>query len=141
MKDIIVGVDRSETARTAAKHAAELAAAYRANLHVVMCVERGASHEVTVGSDRFRTSWLADAEQFLTDVTRSLPHDQVTQSVALGDPAKMLCEEAERLEARAIVVGNRRAQGVSRVLGSVAGDVTKHAPCDVMVANTCNGNA
>jgi nucleotide-binding universal stress UspA family protein len=49
----------------------------------------------------------------------------------------MLCEEATRLEARAIVVGNRRVQGMSRVLGSVAADVTRQAPCDVVVANTC----
>ena len=59
-------------------------------------------------------------------------------TVGVGDPAKMLCEEAGRLGAQAIVVGNRRVQGMSRVLGSVAGDVTKMAPCDVMVANTCD---
>lgn len=137
MKDIIVGIDRSETARRAAQQAAELATAFGTNLHLVMCVERGSSHEIAVGSDRFRTDWLADAEMFLTDVARSLPHATVTHTVGLGDPAKMLCEEASRLDARAIVVGNRRVQGASRVLGSVAGDVTRQAPCDVMVANTC----
>jgi len=137
MKDIIVGVDRSETARKAAERAAELAVAYRANLHVVMCVDRGSSHEIVVGSDRFHTDWLTEAEMFLTDLTRTLPHDQVTHTVGLGDPAKMLCEEASRLDARAIVIGNRRVQGVTRVLGSVAGDVTRQAPCDVVVAHTC----
>jgi nucleotide-binding universal stress UspA family protein len=136
MKDIIVGVDHSETARTAAERAAELAAAYRTNLHVVMCVDRGPTHDLTIGSDRFHTNWLSDAETFLADVTRTLPHDQVTHTVGLGDPAKMLCEEASRLDARAIVVGNRRVQGMTRVLGSVAGNVTRRAPCDVVVANT-----
>lgn len=139
MKDIIVGIDRSETARAAATRAAELAAAFGTNLHVVMCVDRGGSTDLTVGADRFHTDWLSEAEMFLSDVARTLPHDRVTHTVGLGDPAKMLCEEAGRLDARAIVVGNRRVQGMSRVLGSVAGDVTRNAPCDVVVANTCAG--
>jgi nucleotide-binding universal stress UspA family protein len=48
----------------------------------------------------------------------------------------VMCEEARRLEARMIVVGNRRVQGAARVLGSIASDVAKHAPCDVYIANT-----
>jgi nucleotide-binding universal stress UspA family protein len=137
MKDIVVGVDRSDTARTAAERAAELAAAYRTNLHIVMCVERGPVTEFSVGSDHFHIDRFSEADQFLADVARKLPHDRITHAVGVGDPAKMLCEEAGRLGAQAIVVGNRRVQGMSRVLGSVAGDVTKMAPCDVMVANTC----
>ena len=35
-----------------------------------------------------------------------------------------------------IVVGNRRVQGVSRVLGSIASDVLRRAPCDVLIVNT-----
>jgi nucleotide-binding universal stress UspA family protein len=136
MKDIVVGIDRSQTAHRAAERAAELAAAFGTNLHLVMCVERGRSSQITVGGDQFRTDWLAEAEQFLADAARGLPHDQITYSVGRGDPAEVLCEEAERLDARAIVVGNRRVQGMSRVLGSVAGDVTKRAPCDVLIANT-----
>jgi nucleotide-binding universal stress UspA family protein len=136
MEDIVVGVDRSESARRAALAAAELAAAYRTNLHVVMCVERRSPVEVGVGSERFRADWLAEAEQFLADLVRSLPHDATTYGVGIGDPATTLCDEAKRLNARAIVVGNRRVQGAARVLGSVAGDVTRRAPCDVLVANT-----
>lgn len=137
MKDIIVGVDRSQTARIAATRAAELAKAYGVNLHLVMCTDRGPTHQISVGSDRFQIDWLADAELYLSDVARTLPHDRISHTVGLGDPAKMLCEEAGRLDATAIVVGNRRVQGVSRVLGSIAGDVTRQAPCDVVVANTC----
>jgi nucleotide-binding universal stress UspA family protein len=140
VKDIVVGVDQTETARSAAERAAELAAAYNTNLHLVMCVERGKTVEMNVGGDRFRSDWLADAELALDDIARQLPHEQVTVAVGLGDPAKMLCEEADRLQARAIVVGNRRVQGASRILGNVAGDVTRNAPCDVLVANTCNGS-
>lgn len=137
MNDIVVGIDRSETARRAAHRAAELAAAYGANLHLVMCVERTAPIEFGVGSDRFRIDALSEADAFLLDVRQTLQCEQATRTVGLGDPAATLCEEAERLDARAIVVGNRRVQGMSRVLGSVAGDVTKSSPCDVLVVNTC----
>ena len=44
--------------------------------------------------------------------------------------------EAERLEADVIVVGNRRMQGVSRLLGSVANEVAHNAPCDVLIVKT-----
>lgn len=136
MKDIVVGIDRSETSRLAARRAAELAAAYGTNLHMVMCVEPGWVTEQQVGSDHFRFDPISEAERFLDDVRRNLEHDSITRAVVTGDPAKILCEEAARLDAQAIVVGNRRVQGVARVLGSVAGNVTRTAPCAVLVANT-----
>ena len=64
------------------------------------------------------------------------PTIRLPRPSALGSPATATCEEATRLQAQTIVVGNRRVQGVTRVLGSVAADVTKHAPCDVLIANT-----
>lgn len=139
MNDIVVGIDKSDTSKRAALKAAELAAAFDTNLHVVMCVDKGRSVEMEVGSDRFHLDSLAEAEQFLQSTAQGLPHDQFTTAAFHGDPAKVLCEEAERLDARAIVVGNRRVQGVARVLGSIASDVNRHAPCDVYVAHTSAG--
>lgn len=138
MNDVIVGIDRSETAYRAAVAAAEFAAAHRANLHIVMCVDRTRPINMTVGADTFHTNAVSDAEQFLASVACRLPHDSITHAVGFADPAQMLCEEADRLDARAIVVGNRRVQGISRVLGSVASDVTRQAPCAVLIANTCS---
>lgn len=136
MGSIVVGVDRSETARRAAERAAELAGGLGANLHLVMCAERTKGVSMSVGSDTFHTDWLSDAQQFLKDLGRSLPLDDVTSSVSDADPADAIVEEADRLDAELIVVGNKRVQGLARVLGSVAGDVMKHAHCDVYVANT-----
>jgi nucleotide-binding universal stress UspA family protein len=136
MNDIIVGVDRSDTARKAAETAASMAAKSDANLHLVMCVKRGSTHAVNVGGDSFHIDWLSEAEAFLHGLRGTLPHDEITCTVSLDSPATAMCEEATRLEARTIVVGNRRVQGVTRVLGSVAADVTQHAPCDVLIANT-----
>ena len=122
MNDIIVGVDQSATARKAAESAAEIAAKCGTNLHLVTCVKGGDA--------------TSAASTFLDQLARELGHDRITSKVGIGDVAEIICEEATRLDARMIVVGNVRVQGVTRVLGSIALDVAKHAPCDVLIANT-----
>ncbi len=136
MGSIVVGVDRSDTARRAAERAAAFAAELGADVHLVMCAERAKGVQMNVGSDTFHSDWLSDAQQFLAELGRRLPVENVTSAVSDGDPATAICEAAERLDARLIVVGNKRVQGIGRVLGSVAGDVIKQAHCDVYVANT-----
>jgi nucleotide-binding universal stress UspA family protein len=139
MNDIIVGIDRSKTAATALAKATALAEAQRANLHIVMCVDRSKPIEINIGTDRFHSDFLSDASEFIDEAARRTG-GSTTTAVGMGDPAEFLCEEARRLEARTIVVGNRRAQTMARVLGTVAADVVKQAPCDVLVANTCVGS-
>ena len=136
MNDIVVGADRSRRARRALLVATEIAQATGANLHVVTCVDKAKPVAMDVGSDSFHADPIAEARQVLSSLTNTLPYDKVTTAVESGDPAKTLCAEAERLGASMIVVGNKRVQGAARVLGSVAGDVLKHAPCHVLVADT-----
>ena len=71
----------------------------------------------------------------VADQLRDVVHLISTNSLQ-AKPAVALVEEAERLEARVIVVGNRRSQGLGRVLGSVASGVVAHAPCDVYIVKT-----
>lgn len=61
---------------------------------------------------------------------------EVTTAVGSGKAADVICSEAERVGAELIVVGNKRTQGVSRVLGAVAAKVLSHTPCDVYIAHT-----
>lgn len=137
MNDVIIGIDRSETAARALAKAAALAGALQVNLHIVTCVDRKAPVEFQVGSDQFRFDSLSQARKFLEDAgAGASPDGSFTTAVGDGDPAEYLCEEAARLQARVIVVGNRRVQSLARVLGTVASDVVKHAPCDVLVAHT-----
>ena len=141
MHDVVVGIDRSETASRALARAAEIAAALDLNLHVVTCADRTKSVDFAVGSEHFEADWREDATQFLESaIIRAGVHGSHTTRVGAGDPADFLCAEARRLEARVIVVGNRRVQSVSRVLGTVAADVIKKAPCDVLVAHTNIGD-
>ena len=134
MNEILVGVDRSDRARAAAERAATIAAGVDATLHVIMCVDKEGAG--VSSSDGTLPAKAAENKQFLEQLCAELPHQRVTNSVASGDPASVLCDEATRLSAQMIVVGNRRVQGVASALGSVARDVTKHAPCDVLIANT-----
>ncbi|MFC9354192.1 universal stress protein [Arthrobacter sp. NPDC057013] len=135
---IIVGVDGSGTARKAAEVARDLAAALGARLHVVSAFDTDRTEVFGSGSDRWIVSDAGEAEKVARDVAAGLAAGEldITYSSARGKPAEALVREADRLEARMIVVGNRRMQGLGRVLGSVANSVAHSASCDVYIANT-----
>lgn len=128
-KIVLVGVDGSDSSRRAARRAAELAADMGAVLHVMMASERSPLHRAGASDVAEAT-----ARQVAAELTGLVAH--VTSSPLEGKPALALVEEADRLGADVIVVGNRGAQGVGRVLGSVASAVVAHAPCDVFVVKT-----
>ena len=137
MNEIVVGVNESDTARKAAEVAAQLAADTQSELHVVMCVSRSAKN-LHVGGESWHMDSVADAEQFIASLARGLDPPAVSHTISFDDPADALCTAAEKRQARMIVVGNKRVQGASRVLGSVAIDVLRRACCDVLVANTAS---
>ena len=56
--------------------------------------------------------------------------------MAEGKPADVLLDTARELDAELIVVGNRRMQGFSRVLGAIANEIVHRAPCDVLLVKT-----
>lgn len=137
MNEIIVGVDGSATARMAADEAVELANAYERPLHIVTSMSRTSSQEVQGGGEKWRIDSIGVAEDTLKALAGELKAKvPVTFSVLLDDPATGLCNEATRLQASVIVVGNKRVQGAARVLGSIAGDVAKRAPCNVLIVHT-----
>jgi nucleotide-binding universal stress UspA family protein len=135
---IIVGVDGSETALKAAEVAARLAASTGARLHVVTAYKPAEGGVIAVGSDEFVYSSadtaLGVAQVATTHIAADV--DEVTAEAVPGKPQDVLIDEAKRLEAWLIVVGNRRMQGLGRMLGSIASDVAHHAPCDVYIAKT-----
>ncbi len=134
---IVVGVDGSGTAKKAAGAARDLAAAVGASLHVVSAFDSDRTEVFGSGSDRWIVSDADGAENVARTVADSLTGEvKVTYSAARGKPAEALIKEAERLDARMIVVGNRRMRGIGRVLGSVANSVAHNATCDVYIANT-----
>lgn len=135
-KNILVGVDGSDSAQRAAEVAAGLASATGATLHIVTAVdEKGAPADLPEGMRPLSPGERAEA--IATQVAESLSYDGTVQaSPAPGKPADALVQVAKEIDADLIVVGNRRVQGISRVLGSVATDVAHHAPCDVYIVKT-----
>jgi nucleotide-binding universal stress UspA family protein len=139
MTTFVVGIDGSETAAKAAERAGEYARATSGRVHVVCAyTARRAATVVQVGSDHFDVSELTTAEQIAEQQAAAFRAAGIEATSAVGDgkPATVILEEAERVDADVIVVGNRRMQGVTRVLGAVANEVVHHAPCDVLVVKT-----
>lgn len=136
---VVVGAFDSPTGRRAVERAVEIARSTGAPLHIVTAVKSGRTRVIDgPGTDTWVVGDGDAARLFLQDL--ALMWDDLDTSVACveGKPSEALVREAERHGASLIVVGNRRMQGASRVLGAIANDVAHHASCDVYVAHTNN---
>jgi nucleotide-binding universal stress UspA family protein len=133
---VVVGVDGSESARKAAEAARDLAVSLGASLHIVTAFEFETAETFGAGSDTVRISNADSAEHVARSLGNGVQGLEISHSAARGKPADALIKEAIRLDARLIVVGNRRMRGIGRLLGSVANSVAHNAPCDVYIANT-----
>jgi nucleotide-binding universal stress UspA family protein len=143
---IVVGTDGSSTADRAVDKAGELAAALGVPLHVVMSY-----HAVTGGASLAAASGVvidpvaanegvdAHAKSVVAGATDRLLDAGVKVSghVCAGEPAETLIAVARDVGAQMIVVGNRGMLGARRVLGSVPNRVSHHAPCCVLIVQTC----
>jgi nucleotide-binding universal stress UspA family protein len=135
---IIVGVDGSETSMKAARTAAQLAAGLSAELRVVTAHATDNAEVVRIGNDKWYLSDSATAEKVAKQAAGDLATEGLHTSYAAlhGKPQDVLIEEAERVNAQLIVVGNVGMKGLGRVLGSVATSVAQRASCDVYIAKT-----
>ncbi len=135
---IIVGVDGSETALHAAQRAGELARSLGVSLHCVCAYDKDRHFTVSAGSDEWDVTSHDQAQQVANQAATGPTASgvEVTWAGVVGKPADVLVHEAERLGASVIVVGNRRMQGMGRVLGSVANSVAHRASCDVHIVRT-----
>ncbi|MFT4082120.1 MAG: universal stress protein [Nocardioides sp.] len=140
MSAIITGVDGSDTAADAALAAARLASALDVELVVVCAFDKLEYEEIDTGDQTFEfttAEWAHNvATRAIVPLKRAYPDLQAAATSAQGKPADVLLQTAAEHDADLIVVGNKRVQGVSRILGSIAADVARHATCDVYVANT-----
>lgn len=138
---VVTGVDGSETATRAAQRAAEVAVAFQASLHIVSAYGPREQRQLADGEGgRMVIDLQETAEGYVAEaadtVRADLPDLEVTTAVVNDTPADGLLSEAERLDALLIVVGNKRVQGPTRILGSIARTVAANANCDIYVVNT-----
>ncbi|CAM3490322.1 universal stress protein [Nocardioides dubius] len=139
-KIIVTGVDDSDTAAAAARKAAEIAAAFGGRLHILSAYGDLDAETINIGTDEILVSNEQEAEQtvhkVLAELRQTYPELEITSAASEGRPGEALVKAAENLNADLIVLGNKRVQGIARVLGSIAKDVAAHAPCDVYIAHT-----
>ena len=135
-KKIVVGYDGSDRALRAVEEAGDLATAVGCSLRIVSAVSKDRIHEIGESTDKQFLSDIEIAREQLVNLASKMRHLDVSVAAIAGSPAGVLVAEAERVDADLIVVGNRRVQGVSRVLGNVAEDVAHKAPCAVLISKT-----
>jgi nucleotide-binding universal stress UspA family protein len=138
---IVTGVDGTATATEAARAAARLAQGVGGTLHVISAYGNvGDQIDVHVEGHDFVVTPKNDAQRIADEAAAILKAEfaslEVETAPAEGKPAEALVRVAEELDADIIVVGNKRVQGLARVLGSIAADVAHKAHCDVYIANT-----
>lgn len=93
---------------------------------------------LTIGYKEFLDMKTQEAEALLgraSETLRTATSDMGAETVVrVGDPRKVIVDEAEEWSADLVVVGHRGLTGLTRlIMGSVAQYVVNHAPCSVEV--------
>jgi nucleotide-binding universal stress UspA family protein len=146
LRSIVVGTDGSETASTAVREAAELAARLKAAVYVVSAYEPVATQRLREEARQVPDDlqWMVnpreDVEATLKEaekVVRAAGVEDVQILAREGDPADAILDVAEEHGIDLIVVGNKGMKGTKRfLLGSVPNKISHHAPCSVMIIRT-----
>lgn len=142
--EIVVGLDFSDLSRRALEQALDIARTKGATeLHVVTVAEpqgmlvRLPGSSVAVGESEAQEtarSHVADIVRDYQGVNGQLNIERIAVYVVAGEPSKIICDLARAVDASLIVVATHGRRGVSRfVLGSVAANVVREAPCGVFV--------
>ncbi len=137
---VVVATDFSPSARVAMGHAARIAAARSAPLHVVLAVDSdpvtlmvsaGSSNREEIESRLIQHgSGLLDRE--VSDAGVEVPASN--RHVKIGRPGRVIVDECERLGAGLLVLGYHGGSAkYDRGPGSVAQRCVRHAPCDVLL--------
>jgi nucleotide-binding universal stress UspA family protein len=132
---IVCAVDFSDASRAALEHAAELARRFHAEL-VLVHVSTGPvteaapplplTDEEEAELQRRLEAWERDAEQIAGRDVRTV--------LASGAPAPEIARVAAEVRADLVVTGTHGRSGLERaVLGSVAVEVVRSAPCATLV--------
>ena len=144
-RKIICAIDFSESSRLALEQAAELAGRSGAELtlahvhvspsHAAADVLVAAPEAAAVAAHELElllAAWRADAER--------LSGRPVRVALLSGDPAEQLVKLARESQCDLTVVGTHGRRGLRRlVLGSVAEQVVRTAPCPVLAVRATEG--
>ena len=148
-RTIVVGTDGSERAERAVEHAAELAKACGAKLHLIHAyqgVDSNIARAMAAGAvaatppdlSAIANEEASLAQRALDEQAAKLTAEGVdTEAHAVaGSAVEVLLDQAAKLGADVIVTGNRGMTGAKRILGSVPNTVAHHAECAVLIVPT-----
>ena len=142
---VVVGTDGSDSSYRAVERAAEVAHDSDAKL-VIVCAYAAATRrevaeaETVLGDEAYQVVGTAPAEETLRTAAERAASRGVSsvERVAVeGEPVKSLIGAIDEHGADLLVVGNRGLNTLAgRLLGSVPSDVSRRAPCDVLIVHT-----
>jgi nucleotide-binding universal stress UspA family protein len=144
-QSIVVGTDGSATAMKAVQHAADLARATGARVHLVSAYKPLTGVHIASGSRAMPEAAALDIEptakvdSILDQGAAIFRMNGVTVEThaCTGDPASALLDVADAQHATMIVVGNKGMDSAKRyVLGNVPNKVSHHATCSVLIVRT-----
>jgi nucleotide-binding universal stress UspA family protein len=142
---VLVGTDGSDSSYRAVERAAEVAHESDAKLVIVSAYEPATRREVVsaehdLGEDTYQVVGSSPADDALrTAAERAAAHGaaHVERVAVEGEPVKTLLHALTEHQADLLVVGNRGLNSIAgRLLGSVPADVSRRAPCDVLIVHT-----
>jgi nucleotide-binding universal stress UspA family protein len=140
-KKILVATDGSKYAEKAVDYAVALAEAFGAELIVLSVVERAQLERLEPYAkesvQEIKEQMKAKAKQFVDEAEKRAESKniKVTKYVLEGDPAELVCDQAESEGADLIVVGIRGATGAQRVVvGSQAMKIVRSSKRPVFIA-------
>lgn len=140
LNTIIVGVDGSEGAERAARHAVDVARTTGAKLYIATVVRPPEGWWGIGGApptpEALSTALIEGQKEVLDNLAAALDLEGVDYETLqdLGDPASRLIAIAEERNADLMVIGRRGAGLVERVIiGSVADRICHHSPCPVLL--------
>ncbi len=138
---IVVGTDGTDRSLIAVDHAARLAAAFAAELHVVAATSPSDAVDKPPSTLAAVIAELADAS---VRAAAKIGHDvsrrhgvRVVEHPQVGEPAAVLLAVADTVDADLIVVGNKRMSGrLRKFTGSVPSRVAHQSNRPVLIIHT-----
>ena len=133
IRTILHPTDFSERSRYALQLAAALARDHGARLLLLHVVELPAMAYAEAALVADPAAFLVEAHRKLNQVPVPLPPGRVERRVALGEAVTEIVAVAEEAPCDLIVIGTHGRTGLRRaLLGSVAEQVMRRAPCPVL---------
>jgi nucleotide-binding universal stress UspA family protein len=138
---IVVGTDGTDRSLIAVNHAAQLAAAFGAELHIVAAATPGDGGNASPSTMSAAIARLTDGA---AKTAAKIGHDvskrhrvRVIEHPQVGEPASVLMAVADSVEADIIIVGNKGANGrLQQFTGSVASRLANQAGRPLLIVHT-----